>query len=463
MTYGLAGGLSSAATAFGMLFVTHRLSPSEFGQLTLAITILTLVTSFGTLGASNGIQFYVLGQDLGSDKERSEALSSGVLLAALGLVGSALVVLGVWLLALSDGGLDVGVVTLVVLTSVTMAMSQVLQDLRRLRFQIWKFAATATLRAVVGAGIGVWLVYQGGGAFAYVEGLFIGSILALASGILFSLGDFRFWPTRVGLTRVLNYSWPLALSGGAAWIGSSANLWVLQWAGGSEQVGIYGLALRFGSIMGLVVVSVSQAWSPRVLSAWTEGPGVYSLVRRFAVLWSAVLVASLMCAVPAGLWIVYDLAGPQYSEAAGFMPVVMLTFAVQGLVTFTALGLTLTKRTRTIAVLTWMTSLLTLLLGLLLAPRFLSWGVACASLIGQVLLVILFDHYSRRAIRFPIAYLWVVVLWGVGLAACAVYVWLVVVYDAGSVVPAVGAAVAGLAIVGTIAAIYLKGDQPQHS
>lgn len=445
-----------------MLLVTHRLSPSEFGQLTLAITILTLVTSFGTLGASNGIQFYVLGQDLGSEKERSEALSSGVLLAALGLVGSALVVLGVWLLSLSDASLDAGVVTLVVATSVTMAMSQVLQDLRRLRFQIWKFTVIATLRAAVGVGVGVWLVYRGGGAFAYVEGLFVGALLALALGILFSLGDFRFWPTRVGLARVLHYSWPLALSGGAAWIGSSANLWVLQWAGGSEQVGIYGLALRFGSIMGLVVVSVSQAWSPRVLSAWTAGAGVNSLVRRFAVLWSAVLVASLMCAVPCGLWIVYNLAGPEYAAAAGLMPVVMLTFAVQGLITFTALGLTLAKRTRTIAVLTWATSLLTILLGLLLTPNFLSWGVACASLAGQVVLVILFGRYSGKAIRFPIPYAWVVVLWGVGLAACVVFVWLVAAYAGDSVVPTIGAAVAGLAMVCLVAAIYLKEPNANH-
>lgn len=423
MTYGLSSGIAAAAAAVGMLLITRELTPAEYGALTLSITVVTLITSFGSLGISNGIQYYFLGRTELSTTERNAAVSGGVLAALVSVVLSIGIVEALAKLTLSDSNSVISGPMLVTVGALafTWSIGQILQDLRRLHFQLGQFAATAALRAIVGTTLGVILVsITALGSEGYLLGLLVGGTLALALAAWFARNDFHESPTLHGTRRVVSYSWPLALAGGAAWVGSGASLWVLQWAGGAEQVGIYGLALRFGSIMGFVVASVSQAWSPRVLHAWARGEGFDSLIARFSIIWSGVLLATFALALPTCLWFVHNVAGVGFSQSAQLVPITMLTFSLQGLVTFTAIGLTLARRTRTIAALAWAASIFGLTLSFVLAPALRSWGVAVALLASQILLVILYAAYSRRALQFEIPYIRVAIQWIVGAILTAI-------------------------------------------
>lgn len=456
--YGTATGAGAAATAIGLLAVTSGISVSQFGVLTLAITVVSLSNAFGTLGIGSGIQYFYFLCGPTDVRQRHRVVMSGVLVAFVSLTIITII-----------AGLIIGPVlsfslfapkTLLLMLALawTTGMGQVLQDLRRLRFRAYAYASTTLIRSVLGNVLAVtFVICIDASIDGYLLGLLIGSALALICALLLSRSDLGGTFECRTARAILKYSWPLAGAGAASWVSASSGVWLLAYLADDAAVGVYGLAVRMGGVINVVIVGVSQAWSPRMLQAWADRRAFNDLYSRFSIAWSTVLVCTYLVAVPCSTLLITAISGPAYAESVGLLPIILFTSALNGVSAFSAVGLTLAARTRTIAALGWCSALLNLALGFLLVDLAGVQGAAIANLLAVFFVVIGYAIASGRATEIHSPRGAVIAIWSIaafaGVLAAAAAGRGAILSITLSLMPAVALATAGYGF------IRLKGQR----
>jgi O-antigen/teichoic acid export membrane protein len=251
-------GLGQATAALGVIagvrLITHRLTPTAYGELALGITVAGLFqqTLLAPLSGAS-LRFFAPAQEIGQLSSYLRGVG-GLLTRVFGLalVISVVLATGIWV----SGHVDwLGLVLCSLGFAALSGTSSVLdgmQNAARQRVVVaWHDGLAPWLRFIT-AVVLIGLL----GSFSQVAmlGYGLASAVVLASQILFFrrriyvMGTTPADPEAArGWTRQMyNYGWPFALTGVFAWIHASSDRWALQTFSNTSAVGLYAVLYQIG-------------------------------------------------------------------------------------------------------------------------------------------------------------------------------------------------------------------------
>jgi O-antigen/teichoic acid export membrane protein len=249
--------------------LAHLIGPEEFGRLASAIALHQLLAVFAILGLDQAV---VLQRAADGNSRAARGLVAVAFACALTAVGLAWLTAPWWEAALGFSGAS-HLLAITMLWTVPGAAVYVVLSLLLAEDRLRIFTLVSASSAVGGQILGVLLVlfversavtYAWGNVISYGLAVLIGS-LAVRPRPRGLLDTHTTW-------RAVRLGVPLAVSGLATFVLNAGDRIVVQRLLGAAEVGRYQVAYTMGYVVVLLMVFVSQSWTPRfaVLTERTE-------------------------------------------------------------------------------------------------------------------------------------------------------------------------------------------------
>ena len=400
----LLGFLGAGVIQFLAIPIYSRaLGPEQYGYLTVSIAAATALAGVMSLGGDTALaRFWA---DATTEVDRRALASTWIaFLAAWSVVVAAAACAGVVVLGgrMKEGsGLGL-LLVLAFMGLVPTLLSSMLAQVLRNRFQPIPFAVSTVVVALLTVSLGAAL---GVGLDMGAAGIALGTLVGQALGCVL-----RFWLVRGNLTTrlhrsvlpaLLRFGIPFVPASLAMWVFTGADRLVLGAFGTPSQLGAYGLAASLVGPFTVFTLAMGQAWIPRITAQYAADPvaagSSTALAIRLAL--SGLGMAALVVGWLAP-WVVRIVGGPGFEAGASALPALALGSAFAGTALFTSTGLTLTKRTSAVPVVTGAAAALGVLLLMILVPR---GGVVAAAASIAVAYFVLAAGMLRVADRsFPL-------------------------------------------------------------
>lgn len=417
--YGASTVVSRAVTLLLIPFYTRFLTKSDIG----AIELLQVTGTFVLL---------LVGLEITQAVARQVALASGTTSAvrfastgfAYTLVSFAAFLLAAWLFAPQIASLLFGEAFgpgLVRAAAAFFAANALLQFcLNQLRWELkpWPYAAASVLSTLVSAAGTVTLI----GAFGSgVEGLYYASVVGAVGGTAIAAAALR-RSVRLSFDAaaawaMLRFSLPLAISGVALVTASLLDRIVVNGLLGLDELGVYGVATRFASVIAVVLAGFQATVVPLVTTRSADPGTPASLARMFRAFLALVLpvAIAIACLAPE---ILFVFTTPDYYAGAPLMPLLAMGLLLAGVYPF-APGLWLAGRSGLMLALNAGVAVVSLGLNLALVRAAGLPGAATAVLlVGLCAFTATFAASQRH---YPVPFEWrrIVPALGIAIATCA--------------------------------------------
>lgn len=171
---------------------------------------------------------------------------------------------------------------------------------------------------------------------------------------------------------------------------------------GAEAVGLYAVGHTFGSLLHMPVDAFGNAWTPWIYGSLAKRDsehdhrivrGMYLAALGILGLWAAVAVVG-----PAGLRLVTN---ERYHGAGGYVALVALAYAFQGMYTLLIPILTDEGKTGGLAVISAGVAAMSVVLNWVLIPRFGGYGAAYALVVCSLVRLVAVFWHTRRVRPLP--------------------------------------------------------------
>ncbi|NIM97525.1 MAG: oligosaccharide flippase family protein [candidate division Zixibacteria bacterium] len=242
----------------------------------------------------------------------------------------------------------------------------------------WLFSILSVASTLLGIGLslfGVLILHLG------LLGILGGSLLGACIMLPIRLWTARrllrpLFSGRV-LSGMLSWGVPLVPTSLAYWVFGMSDRLLLGKLSSLDQVGLYAVASGVSSILILVNGAIGLAWVPIAFRIYEEQREVaaqfFGQVMTYILLMFGLLSVGVTTFAFEALTI---LSTPAFYTASIAVGPLALGFMASASTQVTTLGISLTKKTKYFAVLSWLAALLNLVLNLIFIPR---WGMIAAS------------------------------------------------------------------------------------
>ena len=401
LIYGGSAILSRGLALIVLPIYTRILSPADYGALDMIFVIGSLATLVVVFEINQAFaRFYAEAENAQGQRRMAStvlwftitaftAASSIAILLARPVAG--------WLLgsATLAGMLRIGVAGIAV-----NGVFYFLQTQMRYALMSKAFAMVSIVYSLAVLGLGVLLGYGYGlGLAGVLWGQFAGALIAVALGFAVLRGSLT-WTFDLHLLRtLLAFSLPLVPSALATFFTLYSNRFLLNDIEGLDAVGIFGVATRIASAVGLLIIGLQSSLTPLIYAHYREettAPQVAQLAEWF-------IAAALLCCLGLGLYareVLALFAAGSYAAAA---PLVLFlapaTLLGQMYIFFP--GIALSKRTEMQLYIFVATAVATVGLNWLLIRLIGLLGAAVATLAASVLFMALWIGTSQRLYPMP--------------------------------------------------------------
>jgi O-antigen/teichoic acid export membrane protein len=369
---------------------THVLSPSNYGQLSVALSIGSVASIVFALGL-DVIVFRNLYQLAGDPVARQRFIGSAwtfllimpMAMAILLATGFAPLLSNSHVLSASRFALTLlGAAFFVSATNVPLALLRAEERLRDYLLVTGLFTLGSTLLTVA------FVVFAHGGVVGWLLAILVANVLTL-------LLSMRLIPyrrpkpfDRMMIKRALKMSLPILPHYTAMWSLQLVDRLLVAGLLSTSSAGLYGLASNLALPMLGMSMGFSQGFMPSYARAGVRGNRLDSLSRVMAMQVGIVAILCVTCAL-LGPSAVHLLTNARYVRAAPLVPWIVLGYGFLGLYGVPMNGITLTHgRTRGVAVVSGLGAGTNIGLIVLLGPRYGLEAVAIASAIGYFVLLV---------------------------------------------------------------------------
>jgi len=257
-------------------------------------------------------------------------------------------------------------------------------------------AGTVVLRLLLVAGLG-W------GVFGMVAAdLILTAIIGVALTPTFA-ALFRPRFSTALIRDALQFGLPRVPHGVAHQVTALADRWILKGFLGAEIVGIYSVGVSIGLGMKLFLSAFEYAWAPFYLDAMKhpEAKAIYSRTTTYVVAILALLATGLAATSDD---LVRLMTAEEFHDAGIVVPWIAIGVLCQGFFQLTAIGLNITKRTRTLPAATGAAMVVAIVVNTLLVPRFGMIAAAWTYALSYATLAVVGFILSQRV--YPVQYEW---------------------------------------------------------
>jgi O-antigen/teichoic acid export membrane protein len=364
------------------IWVARYLGPGQFGLFSFALAFVALFSAFATLG----LEDIVIRNIVRDPACREETLGTAFFLSLSGGVVVFLAVMGTILLLHPGDELNHWLVGIIALGAIFQSLYVI---------EIW-FHSQVQAKYVVFAKNGAFLfcsllkallIITGQPllAFAWIATLEVavgsaGLILAYTS-LGNRVQDWRFSAARAG--SLLKDSWPLLFSGIVIIVYMRIDQVMLGEMIGSEEVGIYSVAVRLAEVWMFIPQVIFWSVFPAVVEARVSDETL--LYERLQKLYNLMALAAYAVAIPMTLlagWLVDTLFGAAYTRAGAMLAVLVWANVFSNLEIARSSFLSSMNWTRIHFVAVLLGCLLNIALNFLLIPRYGGMGAVIASVVA---------------------------------------------------------------------------------
>jgi O-antigen/teichoic acid export membrane protein len=400
------GDVLLRATAFiTMPIYTRIFALDDYGALSFVLTATSLLNSFLILGGDSAYaRFYF---DAKTDHERQLITSSWFIFIAIWsgtLVALCLPFVGrfsQWSFNSTQHGVLFTLALLAApLTIINVLCGQILRN--QFRAQLFTVLNVVATLLTIGLSLfGVVVLNLG------LAGVLAGTLAAAAL-----LLPIRLWTVRAMLRPVfsgkvvrgmLAFGLPIVPAALAIWAFSSSDRLVLAKFSTLDQLGIFAVAASLTSVLGLLNGAVGQAWSPHAFQVYTEqpeeAPAFYGRILTYILVGFGLASVGITAFARELLTVV---ATPEFYPAAAAVGPLALGFMASASIQITAVGISLSKQTKYLALFTWIAALVNVGLNLLLVPRWGVMGSSWATAMTYLFLTIAYALATQRL--WPVLY-----------------------------------------------------------
>lgn len=402
--YGSSQALVRGTSIVLLPFYTRVLDPTDYGIMEIvgvAVTLLTLLLGLELAQAVG--RFY---NDTEDDRLRQSYASSALWFTVLSFSAFALIAVplaGPISSALLGSHRHADVIRVAAIALVAQGIQYLTLEQLRWRLLPHLHALTSFSSSIVLVGASAAFVL---GAHAGVVGIFygqlIGSSFGAALAVWFGRSSYRARPRPDRIRTLLAFSVPLVPASAAIIFALFVDRIAIRTFMTLGDLGIYGIAYRFATIVSLVMLGVSGAFTPLVLRHHAEETTPAAIADIFRLFACGVVTIFLGLSLFAP-WILRVMTTPKYYAAAGLVPPIVLAVTFSSIYVF-APGLLIARRTRAIATINVGAALLNGALVFSLVPIAGLQGAAFATLASFVLSFVTLMTLSQRA--YPIAHDW---------------------------------------------------------
>lgn len=414
LIYGAGEIFARLLTFLSFLVLARSLSTADYGRIETYIVTIGLIGVVGAAGLNNALQAFYYSQDEYSEVAEAERISTAFYTLLMWQV--CLVFPGILIVMTIDEIYSIELGVLLSSIAVLTIQLQLIQDVFRLRFQSVRYLFSTMLSKGAPAIVSVMVVLMGGGINGFIWGYALTLLFSFLLMFYFMRDALRFSIHPALAKAMMRYGLPFVLVGLGSWALASLDRWLLASFSDLSTVGEYAFAVRISFLVAFLSFAFGQAWAPMVFKLKESRPRDYLAIYADAFLSFTLVIAVLAAVVtiftPEAQEILFDNKFKETSTA-----ILFLCFAavIQATTHFTAIGISLSRKTRYFAILTWLAAIFSLVGNSLLIPN---WGINAAafmSLCSTAGLSLMYFIISQK--EYPMRFLkrdvhWFILLMG---------------------------------------------------
>ncbi|KDM93391.1 lipopolysaccharide biosynthesis protein [Photobacterium galatheae] len=394
MLYGISLVLMKGVSLLMLPFITHQLPPTEFGRLEVLTSIAMFASIILGMGLSEALYRFAGAAQNEQDQRFQASQVMGITLCmailTLPLVWTAATVLGDLSPTLfSRYELRLMFTVLAFESCIAVPLAWL-----RMRDQVWTFFLLTTGRAIIHAGLILWMLYAGKGVTGILEAGLIVALTQAALLLIIQYRDTGIRIQRVNRRAILSYAWPIMGSGLLAFTLNGFDRWVLAHFASLQDVAQYAVASKFALAVVLMMQPFGMWWMPKRFGVLFGENGRDQAARMtthgLALLGLITVSVSLVAPV-----FIHWLMPASYAQASRYAFVLILIAALREICELLNLGALATKRTRALMMIQGLSAMIGVSLMILLTPHWSVWGILTALLTAQFIRVLLTWRFSQ--------------------------------------------------------------------
>ena len=387
--YALASLASPLITLVLAPFLTHRLSPTDYGALSVLLTVIALVAGVTQFGLGSAF-FRAYGYDYDAPRDRLAVVSTSISMLALVTipVTAVAVVAAPWIAALLLGT-SVYADAIMCAALVLLFQNLTVPGLAWLRVEnragTYSTLAFANLLVSLCGAVLFVGVFQLG-----IVGALMGTMCGYATVDMFTLPKAL---RHAGLhlkaevaRNLLSFGLPLMLSVVAVWVLQLSDRYLLSRLGSLELTAGYAVAYSIGGVVSVVLILPFMLAWPAVQFAIAKREDAHLLFRQLFRWYTLVLVGGAYGLILAGTVVLTLLFPITYRPAMPIIPVVGASLVFYGISTLLGVGIGIQRKTWLAVVSLSLAAAVNLGVNLVLIPHFGGMGAALSTLIAYVVL-----------------------------------------------------------------------------
>ena len=392
--------------AFIMLPIyTYYLADAEtYGMLDYVDRIFSMVTFFVVFGTDSALAFYYF--DL-KNEEKKKAYVRSVMTFRLLIVlicGIIFLFFGPWLsrILLEDPNLS----HLLYLSMIVLAFDTVIAlVLTVLRYEF--FAKRVVFFSILQMLLLAVFSYLFLKLFSpTIEGILYGRIASVI--LIFVLlwkpvvKYTRLYWNRTILKELIQYAAPLVPASLSYWVIMNANSMFLKEYASFAEVGIYGAAMKFASMITLLTTGVQMAWRPFSMSLKEKenSPVLFSKI------YYAILVlgtAGIMFVATIMPWVI-QILDQEFHEAYKYVALLSAVTFLHFYYMIISVGIFFSKKTKIISYAFGLAAVVNIILNFILVPLFSIWGSVAAYMISYFVAIVHIFMKSQKLYYVPVSF-----------------------------------------------------------
>lgn len=383
-------------------FLTSFLNPSDYGIVSNFQTLFALALVLITIGAPNyyNTVFYK------NKQSRNNIIVDNIIITHL----SVAILILVFILtshakieAMLHLNLSWQLLALIVAIFSTLTLLNL--TYYRLSDKPFQFAGVEIILTIINFSLSIILIYYfdmaGAGRILgiAISQIFIGVVSFL---VILSRSKFKVRIQIKEIKNILRFGLPIIPHGISIWFRSGFERVVITSAFGTASVGIYATGFQLGLVLSILTVSFNKAFSPYIyenLASVTYDKKV-KLVRLTYLYFILITLLAILIWIIESVFVKYFL-NVRYASSIEFIPWILFAFAFQGMYFMVVNYIFYIHKTKILALITFSTSFLHIILSIWLIPKFGPLVAAKLFLLVNFLTFIFTWFYSSKVYKMP--------------------------------------------------------------
>ncbi len=246
----------------------------------------------------------------------------------------------------------------------------------------------------------VLVKYSGLGVGGVMWGLTAGNTIGIFSALYFTRKSYVLCFKLSALREMLKFSSPLVLSSIAVFLSLFVDRVLIKELLSLEELGLFGVAVRFASIVGILLTGLNNALTPLIYTYHKEEKTPFAIERIFrAFVYGAVVFFTILSAFAEEMVMIFTSA--DYHESYRLIPLIILTTLFSSVYNFTP-GLFIKNKTKVISIINLLVSVLNIIFNLFLLPKIGLVGAPISTLMAFLVGIGFYYYFGQK--YYPIPY-----------------------------------------------------------